>query len=99
MTEKFSTPKRRGRPAYHPTCGERRQAKDLALCDASDNAIAGALGIDPDTLRKHFADELADGHAQRRRIAIDSLFTAARAGRYGAINALLKMGRSPDQAA
>lgn len=101
MTEKPSKPKRPrkqspkvGRPAYRPTIESRQIVEEMKFCGESDNTIARALGIDPDTLRKHFKDELADGHAQRRREVIGMIFKSAREGNVAAQKKLEEMGRS-----
>lgn len=96
MTEKPKTPKRPsrgGRPAFRATIEQRRTVEEMKFCGESDATIARALGIDPDTLRKHFADELADGHAQRRKEVIGLLFTSARGGNVSAQKKLEEMGR------
>lgn len=73
--------------------------EEMKFCGESDNTIARALRIDPDTLRKHFADELADGHAQRRREVIGLLFESARNGNVSAQKKLEEMGRVAGAAA
>lgn len=83
-----------GRPPYRPTIEGRRTVEEMKFCGESDNTIARALGIDPDTMRKHFADELADGHAQRRKEVIGLLFAAARAGNVTAQKHLDQLGRA-----
>lgn len=67
----------------------------MRLCGDSDRSIADALAIDPGTLRKYHSDDLANGHAQRRRIVVGSLFAAARNGSFAAMAKLEKMGRCP----
>ena len=54
----------RGRPAYQPTDKDRRIAEMLAGWSIPQERIARVIGIDPKTLRKHFADELAIGAAR-----------------------------------
>ncbi|QUM70844.1 hypothetical protein ICN83_10560 [Sphingopyxis granuli] len=76
------------------TLEARRTVEQLKFAGESEATIARALGIDPDTLRKHFGDELADGYAQRRAELIGILFDAARAGKVAAVNALDKMARA-----
>ena len=96
MTEKSKpkkAPQKRGRPAYRPSLEDRQTVEQMKFCGESDNVIARALGIDPDTLRKHFVDELADGHAQRRKEVISLLFDAARGQNLAAIKKLEEMGR------
>lgn len=93
MTEKSKTTRTRGRPAYRPSIEDRKTVEQMKFCGESDNTISRALNIDPDTLRKHFADELADGHAQRRKEVIGLMFDAARSGNVAAIKKLEEMGR------
>lgn len=96
MTEKPKTrtrPSQGGRPPYRPTIEGRKTVEEMKFCGESDATIARALNIDPDTLRKHFANELADGHAQRRKEVIGLMFTAARGGNVAAIKKLEEMGR------
>src|SRR5688572_16790694 len=103
MTEKPKRPKaparKPGRPEYRATIEQRQTVEEMKFCGESDNTIARALGIDPDTLRKHFADELADGHAQRRKEVIGMLFTSARGGNVAAQKKLEEMGRAAGAAA
>lgn len=93
MTEKRKTPRKTGRPEYRVTIEARRIVEEMKFVGESDNTIARALGIDPDTLRKHFVDELADGHAQRRKEVIGLLFKSARDGNVSAQKKLEEMGR------
>lgn len=93
MTEKPTTRRKPGRPAYRPSIEDRRTVEQMKFCGESENTIARALNIDPDTLRKHFVDEIADGHAQRRKEVIGLMFDAARGGNVAAIKKLEEMGR------
>jgi len=96
MTEKPKTRKRTstgGRPPYRPSLEDRQTVEEMKFVGESDNTIARALGVDPDTLRKHFADELADGHAQRRKEVVGLLFKSARDGNVSAQKKLEEMGR------
>ncbi len=54
----------RGRPSYEPTDKDRRVVEMMAGWSIPEERIAKVLGIDPKTLRKHFADELEVGHAK-----------------------------------
>jgi len=94
MTEKREPSKRRGRPSYRPSLEDRQTVEEMKFVGESDNTIARALGIDPDTLRKHFADELTGGHAQRRKEVIGLLFKSARDGNVAAQKKLEEMGRA-----
>lgn len=98
MTEKprrSKAPSKGGRPPYKATIAARQRVEEMKFCGESDACIARALGIDPDTLRKHFEDELADGHAQRRSEVIGLMFDAARKGNVSAMKRLDEMGRAP----
>jgi hypothetical protein len=85
---------RRGRPPYRPTIEARQTVEEMKFCGESENTIARALGIDVDTMRKHFADELQDGHAQRRKEIIGMLFASARSGNVSAQKHLDGLGRA-----
>ena len=55
---------RRGRPPYQPSDKDRRVVEMMAGWAMPEERIAKVLGIDPKTLRKHFAQELEVGHAR-----------------------------------
>lgn len=93
MTEKPKRSSPGGRPPYRPSLADRQTVEEMKFVGESDNTIARALGIDPDTLRKHFADEIADGHAQRRKEVVGLLFKSARDGNVAAQKKLEEMGR------
>lgn len=96
MTEKSKgrkQPAQAGRPAYRPTLKQRETVEQMKFCGESENTIARALAIDVDTLRKHFAEELENGHANRRREVIGYLFDAAASKNVAAIKKLEEMGR------
>lgn len=86
-------PAKRGRPEYRPTLKQRETVEQMKFCGESENTIARALGIDVGTLRKHFAEELENGHANRRREVIGYLFEAAASKNVAAIKKLEEMGR------
>lgn len=94
MAEKSKADGTRGRPPYNPTIENRQRVQEMKFCGESDNVIARALGISPETLRKHFGEELADGHAQRRSEVIGLLFASARNGNVSAIKRLDEIGRA-----
>jgi AcrR family transcriptional regulator len=54
----------RGRPAYQPTDKDRPIAEALSGWSIPQDRIARVIGVDPKTLRKHFADELEIGSAK-----------------------------------
>lgn len=82
-----------GRPPYRPTLKDRISVEQMKFCGEPDAVIARALGIDVRTMKKHFAEELENGHANRRREVIGYLFEAAEAKNVAAIKKLEEMGR------
>ncbi|WP_132254723.1 hypothetical protein [Methylobacterium segetis] len=84
---------RRGRPDFRPTVEQRIVVEQMVFCGESQVVIARAIGIKDDTLRKHFADELENGHANRRKEVIGLLFREAQAGNVSAIKRLDEIGR------
>lgn len=95
MTEKIiAISRKRGRPAYQPTVEQRKTVEQMKFVGESDATIARALGMDVDTMRRHFDDELADGYAQRRAELVNILFDAARAKKIAAVNALIKLSQA-----
>ncbi|QAZ46134.1 hypothetical protein [Mesorhizobium sp. Pch-S] len=84
---------KRGRPAYRPALKDRQTVEQMKFCGESENTIARSLGIDVGTLRKHFAEELENGYANRRHEVIGLLFEAARSKNVAAIKKLEEMGR------
>lgn len=89
--------KRRGRPPFEPTATQRRNVEQMRYCGEPVAVIARAIGIDEDTLKKHFANELADGHAKRRKEVVGFLFTSAKKGNVSAQKKLEEMGRGIDK--
>lgn len=69
-----------GRPPFKPTRGQRLSVERMCAVGDSHDTIARAIGIDANTLRKHFAEELATGSAKRRRQVVDLVFTGAEKG-------------------
>lgn len=82
-----------GRPPYRPTLKDRIAVEQMKFCGEPDAVIARALGIDVRTMQKHFAEELENGHANRRREVIGYLFEAAEGKNVAAIKKLEEMGR------
>lgn len=91
------TEKRRGRPPYKPTLVQRSTVEQMRYCGESVAVIARALKVDEDTLRKHFVEELADGHARRRKEVVGFLFASAKKGNVSAQKKLEEMGRGLDR--
>lgn len=54
----------RGRPAYEPAESDRRVVEAMAAWAIPQERIAKVIGVDPKTLRKHFAAELEVGSAK-----------------------------------
>lgn len=89
----------RGRPAFQPTDKQRMAVEQMVFAGEQQQVIARALGITLPTLRKHFAEELETGHAQRRLEVIGLLFDAGRGGNVAALKALEVLGRAAEPAA
>lgn len=90
MAEKGSS--RNGRPPWSPSIEDRLAVERMKYCGESEEAIARALKVDVDTMRKHCGEELANGYAQRRRQVIGKLFEQAEGGNMTALNKLVDMG-------
>ena len=76
--------KRRGRPAYEATDADRKLVRSLAGYGAPQEYIAARLGVHDQTLRKYFAEELANGSAEANSLVAESLFKQARNGQVSA---------------
>lgn len=87
-------PRRRGRPPYQPSPAARKTVREMKFAGSNESMIARALKIDVDTMRKHFAEELAEGHAIHMKEVVGLLFKAARKGNVAAIKKLEEMGRA-----
>lgn len=83
----------RGRPAFNPTRAMRLSVERMLACGDSQNVVARALGIDDDTLRKHFAEEIATGAAKRRREVVDAVFDGVKANNASLIRKAEEMTR------
>ena len=88
-----------GRPSFKPTATQRRSVEQMVSVGESHLTIARALGIDDDTLRKHFRTELDFGLAKRRQEAVEILFKAARKGNVSAAKRIEEMTRIAGAAA
>ncbi|HEV2099438.1 MAG TPA: hypothetical protein VGR45_11005 [Stellaceae bacterium] len=88
--------KKPGRPSFKATPSRRRTVEEMVACGESHDTIARAVGCSDETLRTHFADELATGHAKRRSEVIGLLYKTARGGNVSAQRKLAEMtGRGP----
>jgi hypothetical protein len=65
----------------------------MIACGESHETIARAIGCSDETLRKHFAEQLATGAATKRREVIAMLFASAKAGNVSAQRKLADMTR------
>ena len=52
------------RPAHRPDAAQRRQVEAMAGYGVPEPDIARVLHIDPKTLRKHYREELDNGHVK-----------------------------------
>jgi hypothetical protein len=66
---------------YEPTADQRRTVKTMAGFGIPQEDIAGFLGIDDKTLRKHFREELDRGITEANAKVAQSLFQMATQGK------------------
>lgn len=66
-----------GRPPFEPTEEQRRIVNVMAAGGFQQLAIASALGISDNTLRKYFAEELEAGGAKAHASVVANLFKQA----------------------
>ncbi|WP_288142242.1 hypothetical protein [Mesorhizobium sp.] len=77
------------RPSHQPDAFHRRQVEALAGYGVPEAEIAGMVGVDPKTLRKHYKHELAFGHTKANAKVAENLFRKATAeGREAVIAAI-----------
>lgn len=65
------------RPAHAPDPSQRRQVEALAGYGIPEPDIAGLIGCDPKTLRKHYRSELDHGHTKANARVAENLFRKA----------------------
>ena len=65
------------RARHQPDALHRRQVEALAGYGVPEAEIAGMIGIDPKTLRKHYRNELAYGHVKANAKVAENLFRKA----------------------
>jgi hypothetical protein len=65
------------RPRHVPDAFHRRQVEALAGYGVPEAEIAGMVGIDPKTLRKHYRYELDFGHTKANAKVAENLFRKA----------------------
>ena len=66
-----------GRRAHIPDLANRRQVEALAGYGVPEAEIAGVLGIDPKTLRRHYRAELDNGHTKANATVAGFLYRKA----------------------
>ena len=66
-----------GRRAHQPDMASRRQVEAMAGYGVPETDIAGVIGIDPKTLRRHYRDELKHGHVKANARVAESLYRKA----------------------
>ena len=65
------------RPRHQPELFHRRQVEAMAGYGVPEADIAGMIGIDPKTLRKHYRQELDQGHTKANIKVAENLFRKA----------------------
>src|SRR5215211_628122 len=81
-----------GRHSHDPTAMSRRNVEALAGYGVPEVDIAGVIGIDPKTLRRHYATELKFGHVKANAKVAENLFRKATGdGREAVIAAIFWM--------
>ncbi len=83
----------RGRPQHKPTAATRKKVEELRMCNMSHDNIALVIGIERDTLTKHYPDELEHGTARRLGELYAMTFRDARKGNAAARKMLMELGR------
>lgn len=81
-----------GRRSHTADAASRRQVEAMAGYGVPEADIAGVLGIDPKTLRKHYRGELDHGHTKANAKVAENLFRKATGdGREAVIAAIFWM--------
>jgi len=65
------------RPSHQPLPARRRQVEAMAGYGVPEVDIARVVGIDPKTLRKHYRDELDNGHVKANAKVAENLYRKA----------------------
>jgi DNA-binding CsgD family transcriptional regulator len=79
----------RGRPPFKPTKAQRERVKTCKAAGMTNDELALGLGIDRNTLEKHFAYELGQGATNRRQEAMDKLWQLGKGGNVSALKAYI----------
>jgi len=66
-----------GRAAHRSDQTSRRQVEAMAGYGVPEADIAGVIGVDPKTLRKHYRQELDHGHVKANAKVAENLFRKA----------------------
>ncbi|MER8387297.1 hypothetical protein [Mesorhizobium sp. M0968] len=77
----------------------KRTVEQMVACGDSHDTIARAIGIQDNTLRAHFADELKNGYAKKRREILKLMYDGAKKGNATLIKRLEEMTRISGAAA
>ncbi|MEP6503259.1 MAG: hypothetical protein ABJD97_08020 [Betaproteobacteria bacterium] len=93
--DKPSPKARPGRPAFKATIQQRNAVAIAAGAGMAHEAIALALGINRETLNRHFKLELSTGASAKRLEVMRALYAAAKKGNVAAAKAYLLMGATP----
>ena len=84
-----------GRPPFKPTALQKSTVAIAAGAGVPHKSIALALGVNRETLCKHFRHELSAGAAAKRLEVMRALFTAAKKGNVAACKTYLLLGQPP----
>lgn len=76
-----------GRPSHQPDAKSRQQVEMLVSYGLTQDAIAAIVGVHDDTLRKHYAQELAYGKAKVTAQVANALVKKALSDRTDSVNA------------
>lgn len=90
MQDAKTAKRKAGRPAFKPSPEQRYSVELMAAIGIPQTSIAAALGVAPNTLAKHFPDELANGRTRTTTKVADSLVRQALAGNITAMIFYLK---------
>src|SRR5437868_12617836 len=92
MIPDFEARRTMARRAHNPDPTSRRQVEAMAGYGVPEKDIAGVLGIDPKTMRKHYRYELDHGHVKANAKVAENLFRKATGdGREAVIAAIFWM--------
>lgn len=80
-----------GRPPFEPTLRQREDVQNFKADGWSNDRIARRLRISPNTLARHFAEELSDGADSVRAEALRQLRAQVRKGNVSAIEKALRL--------